>query len=66
MTYRVTIDQTLCSGFGTCATARAGRLRSRRRHRVRARRRDRRPRSVLERGDACPMGAISVELEEAA
>ena len=65
MSYRVTIDKSLCSGFGTClqlaprafeleggkAVVRVG---------VTA------DPAVLEAADQCPMGAIAVELEEAA
>ena len=60
MTYRIVIDQSLCSGFGTCAQLAPNVFSPRGRHGVAARRRDRRRRGARGRA-ACPMGAIFVE-----
>ena len=64
-TYRIAIDQSLCSGFGACAElapdvfALEGGI-----ARIRVSLSD--DPNVVEAADACPMGAISVVREEAA
>ena len=65
MTYRIVIDRSLCSGFGSCAELAPevfeleGGLAG-----LRVGTSD--DEAVLDAADSCPMGAISVTLEEAA
>ena len=65
MTYRITIDKSLCSGFGTCArlAPRAFELEGGTAVALVATSAD--P-TVLEAARQCPMGAITVELAAAA
>lgn len=65
MTYRVTIDKTLCSGFGTCIQL-APRAFALEGGTAVVRLGESGDPTVLEAANQCPMGAISVELEEAA
>jgi ferredoxin len=65
MTYRIVIDQSLCSGFGTCAELAPevfkleGGVAA-----LRVGTSD--DEGVFDAADSCPMGAISIELVEAA
>ena len=65
MTYRIVIDRSLCSGFGSCAELAPevfeldGGV-----ARLRAGLSD--DPTVLDAADSCPMGAISVQIVEAA
>ena len=65
MTYRITIDKSLCSGFGTCVqlAPRAFALEGGKAVASVGATGDA---AALEAADQCPMGAIAVELEEAA
>ena len=65
MTYRIVIDRSLCSGFGSCAelAPEAFEL-DRGIAELRVGSSD--DEAVLDAADSCPMGAISVVLEEAA
>jgi ferredoxin len=65
MTYRITIDKALCSGFGSCVQL-APEVFELRGGTAVARLPASRDPAVLEAADQCPMGAIAVELEEAA
>ena len=57
-TYRIEIDQSLCSGFGDCVDEARRRVPSR--ERDRRRRRDEHRPAGARAADACPMGAITV------
>ena len=65
MTYRIVIDRSLCSGFGSCAelAPEVFRLEGGVAE-LRVGSSD--DPAVFDAADSCPMGAISVELEEAA
>jgi ferredoxin len=65
MTYRITIDESLCSGFGSCVQLAPGAFELQGGTAV-ARIATSADPAVLEAVHQCPMGAIAVELEEAA
>ncbi len=65
MTYRIVIDQSLCSGFGSCAEL-APEIFELEGGTARLRVGSSDDERVLDAADSCPMGAISVQLVEAA
>ena len=65
MTYRITIDTSLCSGFGSCVQAAPGAF-ALDGGVARLLVSESGDPAVLEAADSCPMGAITVELVEAA
>ncbi len=65
MSYRITIDKSLCSGFGTCVQL-APRAFALEGGKAVIRIDGYGDPAALEAANECPMGAIEVELEEAA
>ncbi len=65
MTYRITIDKSLCSGFGTCVQL-APRAFALEGGKAVVRIDATGDPGALEAANQCPMGAIEIELEEAA
>ncbi len=65
MTYRIVIDQSLCSGFGSCAEL-APEIFELEGGTARLRVGESDDEAVLDAADSCPMGAIAIQLMEAA
>lgn len=62
--YRIVIDRSLCSGYGTCAELAPGVIELDDEALARVRVGETDDESVLEAAAACPMGAITVERVE--
>ena len=65
MTYLITIDKRLCSGFGSCVQSAPGAFALRGGTALALVTTSADP-AVLDAAERCPMGAITVELEQAA